>query len=313
MKLFGGQQRPGWLAIEILPDEVRLAHVMRGASGPPRVLLAESCRKEGSDADMLARLRRTFGLTRHRCTTALDFGEYQLLQVDAPAVPPEELKSAVRWHVRDLLEYPADEATIDVLEIPVDGAVQGHGRSLFAVCAPNLVVGKYVRLFQSADIPLAVIDIPETAQRNLAALLEPVGRGVAMLAFGAQAGLLTFTFGGELYLARRIDIGAPALAGSEGEARVALLDRIVLELQRSLDHFEHQFHFITLAKLLLAPLPEDTGLAEYLAANLYLPVEKLSLGDALDMSAVPALQQADAQARYLRVLGLALRSEEEPR
>ena len=36
-------------------------------------------------------------------------------------------------------------------------------------------------------------------------------------------------------------------------------DRLVLELQRSLDHFDRQFSYITLSRLLLAPLPADLG------------------------------------------------------
>ncbi|PIV72773.1 MAG: agglutinin biogenesis protein MshI, partial [Rhodocyclales bacterium CG17_big_fil_post_rev_8_21_14_2_50_68_7] len=310
MKLFGDRHRPGWLAVEVASDAVRLAHVRRAATGRPRVLLCESWRKEGSDADTLARLRASRGLGGYRCATALDFGEYHMLQVDAPAVPPEELKSAVRWRVKDLLDYPADEATIDVLDIPADDGATTRARSVFAVCAPNAVIGRHVRLFQAARVPLSVIDIPETAQRNIAALFEPVGRGVAMLGLGEGGGLLTFTFGGELYLSRRIDIGAPQILEAAEPARAALFDRIVLELQRSLDHFEHQFHFISLAKVLVAPLPAETGLAGHLAANLAIGVETPDLGSVLDLEAVPSVRQPAMQAQYLRLLGVALRDEE---
>jgi len=84
----------------------------------------------------------------------------------------------------------------------------------------------------------------------------------------------------------------------------------VLELQRSLDHFEHQFHFISLAKVLVAPLPAETGLAGHLAANLAIGVETPDLGSVLDLEAVPSVRQPAMQAQYLRLLGVALRDEE---
>ena len=78
-------------------------------------------------------------------------------------------------------------------------------------------------------------------QRNIAALFEEPGRGLAMLAFDERGGLLTFTSGGELYMARQTDIGLSQLTGLAAGARDSVLDRLVLELQRSLDHFDRQF------------------------------------------------------------------------
>jgi hypothetical protein len=68
---------------------------------------------------------------------------------------------------------------------------------------------------------------------------------------------------------------------------------------------------------MLAPLPESIGLEAHLAANLYLPVETpyvpmetLNLGQVLDFTATPALNDGEAQAQYFQVLGAALRHEE---
>ena len=62
-------------------------------------------------------------------------------------------------------------------------------------------------------------------------------------------------------------------------------------------------------KLLLAPTGAP-GLHEYLAANLYTPVEAMGLEDVFDLSQVPALREVEQQQRFFLTLGAALRHEE---
>jgi MSHA biogenesis protein MshI len=164
-------------------------------------------------------------------------------------------------------------------------------------------------LFEAARIGLAVIDIPEMAQRNISAMVEPAGRGIAMLSFGADGGLLTVTFDGELYLSRRIDVALAQLLDADHERKHAGFDKITLEVQRSLDHFERQFHFIALASLVLAPTGAS-GLEEYLASHLYMPVSTMNLADVLDLDGKPELADAAGQQRFFVALGASLRHEE---
>jgi MSHA biogenesis protein MshI len=114
-----------------------------------------------------------------------------------------------------------------------------------------------------------------------------------------------------LYLSRRIDLPVGQLSGATEEQLATRFDRITLELQRSLDHFERQYQFITISKVLLAPMGEGgERLKQYLGSNLYLPVEMIDLESALDLSAVPELRDKAVQQRYLMTLGCALRNEE---
>ena len=84
---------------------------------------------------------------------------------------------------------------------------------------------------------------------------------------------------------------------------------IDLELQRSLDHFDRQYNYVPVSKLLLAPLPQTIGLQEYLAANIYVPVESIDLGTVLDFPAVPELKHPERQSQCLQTIGAALREE----
>lgn len=298
------------MAITLLGDAVCAAHVRRNHAAAPSVTLATSQSTAGEPlAVALDKLARECHADRYQCTTLLSPREYQILSVDSPNVPPAELKTAIRWRLKDLLDYHVDDATIDVLDIPQEKHAPPRSHPMYAIAAPSATVEQRQEMFGQARIPLGVIDIPEMAQRNIAALVEPEGRGVAMLSFDDDGGLLTFSAGGELYLARRIDV---PLAGQSGtEQRNAAFDRISLELQRSLDHFDRQYHYVTLSKLVLAPLgPEGEGLKSHLSENLYTPVEAIDLDGVLDLSAVPTLKQPELQQRYFLTLGAALRLEE---
>lgn len=306
------KKHPGWMATSLRTDGVCAAHVIRSQNGKPVVDMVAYYPSDIVPADeAVEKLAKELHAAHFQCTTMLDAGEYQLLSVDAPTVPPDELKTAIRWRLKDMIDFHIDDATIDVLDVPVDKTAAGRNRSMYAVAARNQIIQKRQTLFADAKIPLTVIDIPEMAQRNLAALVEPEGRGLAFLSFDAKGGLLTVTYAGELYLSRRIELPWAQLTQSDAAQQGACFDRITLELQRSLDHFDRQYHFITVAKLVLAPMDEiGTALQAYLTSNLYIPVECLDLETILDMTKVEELKQIEAQQRYLLTIGAALRHEE---
>ncbi|UUZ49140.1 hypothetical protein LP420_01365 [Massilia sp. B-10] len=96
---------------------------------------------------------------------------------------------------------------------------------------------------------------------------------------------------------------------SDPDRRNQYFDKVTLELQRSLDHFDRQFHFVTVSKLVLAPLG-SSALHDYLSSNLYMPVDALDLNTVLDLGKVPELQTPAQQQRHFLALGAALRFEE---
>ena len=305
--LSSGKNGKDWTAISLHPDRIDIACVKRKAGGRPEVAQLDSYQMQGGGKESLARLRKSLRLDVNRCATLLGSGEYQMLQVEAPAVAPGEIREAVRWRIKDMIDYPPTAATIDILNVPGEGP--GKSRQLFVVAANNALVGQRMQLFADARIPLDAIDIQETAQRNIAALFEVENRGLALLSFDEGGGVLTFTFKGELYLARRIEVTTAQLEGADEERRQPLYERIVLELQRSLDHFDRQFSFIPLARLVVAPAAEAPGLVDYLGGNLYVPVEPLDLSKVMDFPAVPELKNAARQAQCLHTIGVALRDE----
>jgi MSHA biogenesis protein MshI len=312
MRFFSkARKKEGILVTSFHADGICVARVERQPAAKPIVKLAAFHPGTPSlSAEALARAVRDAQAGSFAGSTLLAGGEYQLLQVEAPNVAQDELKTAVRWRLKDMLDFHIDDATIDVLDIPVDkSAGSNRAHSMFAIAARNSLIQARQDLFAEAQAPLSVIDIPEMAQRNISALMEPEGRGLAMLSFDASGGLLTVSYNKELYLARHLDVTLDMLQEHDIERRHAAFDKIALELQRSLDHFDRQYHFISVSRLMLAPTGVPS-LQDFLAAQVYMPVETFALGDVFDLSEAPELNAPEQQVRHFLTLGAALRHEE---
>ncbi|PKO41512.1 MAG: agglutinin biogenesis protein MshI [Betaproteobacteria bacterium HGW-Betaproteobacteria-4] len=285
-------------------DRIDLAHVIRAAGKRPEIKVCDSFRIENSEADALSRLGQSRGLKRYRCAALLGENDYRLAQLDAPAVPAEERVQALRWRLKDVVDFPVDDAAVAVADIPTEG---GRQASVFAVVSPASVIGERMALFYEKKIPLEAIDIPEMAVRNVAVLFEEENRGLAFLALAQGYGLLTITFRGELYLSRRIEIDSEALAKADEERRRQMLERLALELQRTLDNFDRQYGFISVSRLLVASDYDCVGTVAGLVENLYLPVQAADLAMVADFPAIPELRTAERQAQSLLAIGAALR------
>jgi len=310
MRLFFRKSRSsGRLAVSLLGDEVAVAAVERDG-GKPRATLCTVHPIKSNDRASWDIVVKDLRLNKSQCMLLLKPGEYQLLQVEAPNVPEAESRQAVTWKLKDMLTYPVEQATVDVIAIPQDKNSTGRGHFMYAIAARNETVKRYMDNFESAGAGLEVIDIPELAQRNIASLLEEEGRGVALLSFNDGGGLLTFTAAGELYHARSIEISAQQLAVTDPEQRNRNYERLVLELQRSLDNFERQFSYVAVTKLVIGPMVGQAALEEYLRDNLYLQVSSLDLSEIINLAAVEELEDPAFQARCFLALGAALREEE---
>lgn len=238
--------------------------------------------------------------------TLLQRGHYQLVPLDAPEVPRDEWKQALRWQFKDLVSFPLEDAAVDVLEVPQRGP--GRARVL-AVAASQAEVQALAEPARAAGLPQKAVDVPETALRNISGLVEPAERAQAVLHLGTY-GLLVITVAGELVQARGIELSAQQVALPEGDAvRQQAVERAGLELQRTLDSFERQHSQLHMARLLVVPTPGSAALCAFLRELLYAPVEELDLGEALDLGEVADLSERAAFGPWAMAIGAALRED----
>ncbi|MDZ7829099.1 MAG: hypothetical protein U5K33_06295 [Halofilum sp. (in: g-proteobacteria)] len=166
-----------------------------------------------------------------RAVGVLAPGDYQTVQVEAPQVPANEMRQAAAWRVRELIDFPIDQAVIDTWD-PPESTRRGQPQ-INVVVARRSMVAERIEMLRDAGLELTAIDIPELVQRNICAHLPTSQNGHALLSLEHGSGLLTFFRDGEQYLARGLDVGHGDLAGGDEKAAEAL----VLEVQRSLDYY----------------------------------------------------------------------------
>jgi MSHA biogenesis protein MshI len=267
---------------------------------------------DGKLADCLPPLFSGLSLGRTAINAVIGNDDYQLVQVEQPEVLPSELRAAVRWRLRDMINFHIDDAVVDVFEIP-DQSRRSQNKMMFAVAARSAAVQHLVSALAAASRGFDVIDIPELCLRNLSSLLPQDQNGVALIALGERSAHLVLTRQGVLYLARRIDLGRHLQfeAGNQS-GKNAKIDpgALALELQRSLDYYESHYDQAAIGDLVIAPADaRGSALATGLTGETNLRVTTLALDQALELA--PGVEPA-AGINSLMALGAALRMESTP-
>lgn len=331
----------GRLAIASSADLFVYAH----ADNHGRLLRCGQLARGSDTPTAFARQVQALALPTQQVRAVLPLGQAQLLQVEAPAVKPEEMKAAARWRIKDQVEGRLDDTTIDVIFVG-DDQPRPH-RQLFVAAARNATIRELTERSQAAGLALAVIDIAETTQRNLQteqARREGLAeRATAALVQHGEQCLLTVCVAGELYYTRRLDwdaLAAPGTRASPGALATAALaaaarpamaleavdfidygaepdtplagreeaPRLVVELQRSLDVWERSWPDLPLARLWVQVGETSTRLATLLSEQLGHPVSVLDIDASFPELAACAPGPALRQT-LLPVLGLLLRAE----
>lgn len=89
----------------------------------------------------------------------------------------------------------------------------------------------------------------------------------------------------------------------------AIFERVLLDVQRTLDNVDRSYSSIPIARLLVSPPPGAAKFVDYLRENLYQPVETLDFAKHIDIAKVPALTNPAAQGQALPAIGAALREQ----
>jgi len=310
------QARPeNQVGLALLPNGISVASVQRTVGAPPRVTRCEfhPLPRQADPGLALRTLMLQSGLQRASYRLVLNPDEYQLHLVESPDVPDSELRDAVRWRIRDLIDFPVDEAAIDVFDMPQQvGSGREAGHLMCVVVSRTPVIAQKAAMINRSGGELDVIDITDLALRNLLALTRADTTGAALLYVESNYSLILITADSTLYLSRRIWVGAGELAGLAGREtdnpefrRVA--DALAMELLRSLEYYESHFSRPPVESLYIAPLTAaESTVYPYLSQAIGAKVQGLDLNQLLD---IPGGMAPEVQARSLLALGAALRQE----
>ncbi|GAB1266073.1 MSHA biogenesis protein MshI1 [Aurantivibrio infirmus] len=235
LKFWPSKHDKGMLGIETSSDGVAIAHIVMESNRPRLV----SCDYVGADAitsvaETLSERIAALGLKSIPCNWVLPDSDYSLLMVEAPNVPDEELREAMRWRVKDLITFPVEQASLGVFPLPADG-VRGGTKMTYVAIADQQQIQSRSEWAKTAKVTLKSIDIAELALRNIAELVAEDQRSLAIVRLKQGSGDLALVKEGQLYLSRQFDIKYQGGLFDELPE-----ESLILELQRSLDYFERQ-------------------------------------------------------------------------
>ena len=298
--------KPGLLGVSLIDKELALAHI--GSDGGQPALLSCELVPLPSPQDggkVLAEKARSLGLEQMRCNFVLSPDDYSLLLVEAPNVEPSELASAAKWKIKDMIDRPLEQLAISVFPVPSD-AYRSQRDMLYVVAADRKKIQLVVEMVTNAGLQLESIDIPELAMRNLTSLYTDDSNGLAMMDLRHDGSLLNLTRSGAIYLTRHLSsqVGDEILRSHEWEN---VKDRLVLEIQRSLDYYESQMGQGHINRVLVAPRKQDSdALKAELDQAMGVKVEVMNLQGKL---ASDIELSFDLQQGCLMAIGGALRTE----
>ena len=289
------------LGVEVGPHGLALAQVRREDGQAPQLLACVYLEGEPEvQSDLLRQAVAERQLTGLPVNVVLHPSAYQLFLLEAPQVPAEELRDAMRWRVKDLLGEPLEDVVIDCFSLPED-AYRGRTRMVYCVVLSKARMASYASLARHAGLALKSIDITEMSFRNLGLLAGAGANNLALLRRRSSEGLISVQNGADLYMARRIEHG---LARAEQD-----LSSMTLEIQRSLDYFESQLGKGYINRLLLLPMKQDGERTfQALGSGLAVNLQRLDLRDLFPGQPAADLPEA-TQAFCIGAVGAALRQE----
>lgn len=296
----------GWLGVHARGTRIAAAFVRGEHDGKPTVGVCAAFDGDEAASRLLHWQRAQGEAARGQTSLLLDPHDYQILMVDAPPVSEEERRDAVRWRLKDMLDFPADEASIDCIAIPA--AMPGEAsHKLLAVVSKKATVGQWMLRYRDAGLSLTAIDIPELALRNVA-LLAGGETAHAFLHVGLEATQLIMLWQRELCAFRQLDLTAAQWATASEDARAELADRLSLEVQRTVDAFARQFSAADLAGLWVSSVTDPDGVSEALAPLVTLAIHPFRLEDQVNLEGTDKATDLGLGIDHTLSIGAALRA-----
>lgn len=211
------------------------------------------------------------GLSGTKAVIVLPESSYQLVLIERPEVPDEELKDALRWRVKDLVNFDIETAIIDYIDLPED-AYRGRSKMVYAVAAEQSEIDQWVDWVSEIGLDVTAVDVPELALLNLTADLADDESGLAVFNIGEAHSSINLLSDSALYFTRHLSYSQSSGPDAASAA--------VLELQRSLDYYESQVGKPPCVRLMVMPLQaDDSPLLNELRYNLPVDVHSLDLNN----------------------------------
>ena len=282
------------LGVIRLADGIGCVEMVQDGGEKPKIYLCEYLTVTPKDVkDSFVELLQANKIKKATCTGLLPMESYEVFAEEATEnIGMDEMGDAMRWKIKDRLDYSVAEAVVDLYEMP--HAPRAINEMVYVVASQKEPLQQIVEsFFVPGKIRMQNIAIHELGLRNIASLLPEAPDGLILLHVRAKDTLLVITRNNNLFLSRRIDVGLThlfnAVAGQKNvddiiaklTASQAMGD-ICSQIEQAMEYHGRRFQQ-SISRLYLAPM--DRNLPELRAAisnNLPIRVKNLKLETIFD-------------------------------
>ncbi|NMP31921.1 hypothetical protein HII17_10115 [Thalassotalea sp. M1531] len=202
--------------------------------------------------------------------------QYQIVAIDKPDVPENEIISALKWQVKELVTIAPEDMILDYFSGPT---LAGGAEKINVVCAQKSFLKSVVEEFENSAVYLKTIATEEFAFASLVPFQE---QAVMLLCQQPNEEIVILIVKhGCIYFHRRLRGYAQLSAKSIEELSFGAIDSLSLEIQRSSDYFERQLKQAPIKEIqLILPVKTQDFIATKLAENTNTPVKAFEFDQA---------------------------------
>jgi MSHA biogenesis protein MshI len=210
-----------------------------------------------------------------QCYLVLAASQTQIVQVDKPNIPENELIAALKWQIKDLVSYTPEDMVLDYFDGPI---LAGGNEKINVVCASKKDLLTLIEPLSQNGLVLKTITTEEFAFASLV----PVQSDACLMVCQQpnEEIVLLIVKQGKVYFSRRLRGFSQIASKSEDELSFGVIDSLSLEIQRSTDYFERQLKQAPIRTIeIIVPIATEAVLARKLAENTNVAVNLLVMPD----------------------------------
>jgi len=234
------------------------------------------------------------------CSWILQPSEYQVIITDELPVEDAEFQAAIRWKIKDLVRFPAEDLLIDSFPLP-PGANSSQNKIMVVVSKMSEIISLREKL-TDIGLKLIIVDIPEMSLRNILNLYPKEGYASAILYIKDKNAQLIVVFEHNIYVTRNLMISKEVLK-SAGFSQ--LIERLHSEISRSFEYFYKSIgKQVPMQVIFASSINIDESDIDLLAKRIDVPFIKF---DASHIFVGQEMPDITTQAKYLNFIGGLLR------
>ena len=230
-----------------------------------------------------------------QCHLVLSNSQSQIVQVEKPNVPDEEINGALKWQIKDLVSISPENMVVDYFDGP---KLSGGIEKVNVVCTSKSDLLELVTTLNGDKLTISTITTEEFAFASLI----PIHKDAVLMVCqqpNEEVNLLIIK-DGHLFFSRRLRGLSQIATKSESELSMGVIDSLSLEIQRSSDYFERQLKQSPIQSIkVIVPIEHEEFLANKLAENTNVDVSLLTMPESFENERKHAVAIAATQLNFM--------------